>query len=269
MQFLFSERKMQDLADISFFNHKKVNKKRDELRLLLLQNRDHDFVRKDEHRVFALHSGLDISQISVLNAFDTPQYPLEILQQYDGLLVGGASEVSVNAIEKHPFLEREKELLLFAAEKNIPTFCSCFGFQLAIQAFGGTIFKEKKTCEMASIPISLAESAQGDTIFADVPDDFLAISVHQEKAIELPENLELLAYTDVCCHAFKVKEKSFWAFQFHPEIDLETLQKWLTIYCGKYTCDQDHLKKTLTKFTHTPHAHKLIRNFVDLVVCES
>jgi GMP synthase (glutamine-hydrolysing) len=171
-----------------------MRKNRNDLRLLILQNRDHEFVRKDEHRVFALHSGLDISQITVLNAFDTPQYPLEILYEYDGLLVGGASEVSVNAIEKHPFLEREKELLLFAAEKNVPTFCSCFGFQLAIQAFGGTILKEKETCEMASIPISLTESAKRDVLFAGVPDGFLATSVHQEKAmsscLKLTKNIE-------------------------------------------------------------------------------
>jgi GMP synthase (glutamine-hydrolysing) len=121
-----------------------MRKNRNDLRLLILQNRDHEFVRKDEHRVFALHSGLDISQITVLNAFDTPQYPLEILYEYDGLLVGGASEVSVNAIEKHPFLEREKELLLFAAEKMFPRFVRALDFSLPFKHLAERFSKKKK-----------------------------------------------------------------------------------------------------------------------------
>ncbi len=243
-----------------------MSKKRDELRLLLLQNRENEFIRRDEQRVFAYHCGIKRSQIDILNVFDSPDYPLDILDQYDALLVGGASEVSVSEPEKYPFLVREKELLLSAAEKNIPVFASCFGFQLAVLAFGGEIIKDTQEYEMGTIPVRRTEASNNDPLFQGIPSQFLVVSVHQEKALSVPDNCELLAFTDACCHAFRVKEKPFWAFQFHPEINLETLVSWLTIYSEKYTEDKEHLHRTIEKFTDTPDAHHLLKNFTENVL---
>ena len=47
---------------------------RQDLKILLLQIRDDTNVRKEELESFAKYSQLDVSQIDVLNVFDTPKF---------------------------------------------------------------------------------------------------------------------------------------------------------------------------------------------------
>ncbi len=235
-------------------------------RVLLLQIRDHERVRQEEHDSFILHSGLVKEQIDVFNVFDTPHFGPEIVEGYDSLWVGGASEASVLEPETYPFIQSGENILLHCLEHEIPVFASCFGFQLAVVALGGRVFKDTNNFEMGVIPIQLTELAQSDPIFEGVPNDFMAVSVHQEKTTELPDNCELLAYTEACVHSFRVRGKPFWAFQFHPEVDRPTLVERLTIFKKRYTDDDDHLESILANAVDTPHSNDLMRHFVERVL---
>ena len=73
-------------------------------------------------------------------------------------------------------------------------------------------------------------------------------------------------YTDICCHSFKVENARFWAFQFHPEVDLQILIQRLTIYRQRYTRDAKHLDQVLSTAKETPESHALLRNFIDRVL---
>ena len=48
-----------------------VNKTRDQLKILLLQIRDDQKVRKEEHESFAKYSELKLNQIDILNVFES------------------------------------------------------------------------------------------------------------------------------------------------------------------------------------------------------
>ena len=72
-----------------------MEKMKSDLRTMLLQVRDEPHVRVEEHESFARFSGLDLDQIEVLNAFDRPDFPRNIIDGYDALFVGGGSEASV------------------------------------------------------------------------------------------------------------------------------------------------------------------------------
>jgi GMP synthase (glutamine-hydrolysing) len=159
-----------------------------------------------------------------------------------------------------------ERLLLQCIEDEMPVFASCFGFQLAAQALGREILDDRDVYEMGTLPISLTEHAKSDVIFQGVPDGFLAVSVHQQKAMSPPEGCIELAKTDICCHAFKVIDKPFWAFQFHPEVDLEILIERLTYYKEKYTDDDGHLAEVLETAQATPESNHLIGKFVDRVL---
>ena len=116
------------------------------------------------------------------------------------------------------------------------------------------------------MPIRLTEAARRDPIFAGVPDNFMAVSVHQEKTTELPAGCELLAYTDQCIHSFRVKDKPFWTFQFHPEVDRPTIVERLTIYKDRYTKNDEHLEEVLAATVDTPESNALMGSFVDRVL---
>ena len=112
---------------------------RKDLRILLLQIRDDANVRKEELESFAKYSQLDVAQIDVLNVFDTPKFSTDVLNGYHALYVGGASEANVLEPHKYEFVDYCIQLIKYAGDISLPTFASCFGFQLAILAFDGTI----------------------------------------------------------------------------------------------------------------------------------
>jgi GMP synthase (glutamine-hydrolysing) len=87
-------------------------------------------------------------------------------------------------------------------------------------------------------------------------------------ALSEPPHSTLLASTDQCCHSFKVIDRLFWAFQFHPEVDKQVLIDRLTLYKKKYTNDDGHLAAILANAHETPESNKLVRKFVDRVLLQ-
>ena len=90
--------------------------------------------------------------------------------------------------------------------------------------------------------------------------------MHRQYASTIPEPLEALAFTEQCIHSFKYKNKPLWAFQFHPEVDRNTLVKRLTIFSRHYTDNAEHLKEVLGSAVETPESNILLGNFVERVL---
>ena len=239
---------------------------RKNLKILLLQIRDNQNVRIEEHQSFAFFSKLEMNQIEILNVFDSPSFKPSLLENFAALYVGGASEAHVLEPHKYPFNKNCIELLRYAAEISKQTFASCFGFQLAVLAFGGVILNKEKDYEMGPVKISLTNKAKSDLVYQGIEDQFPAVSVHRQYAATIPEPLEILAYTEQCIHSFKYKNKPLWAFQFHPEVDRDTLVKRLTIFSQHYTDDSEHLKEVLGSAVATPESNILLGNFVERVL---
>lgn len=241
-------------------------KSRSELKLLLMQIRDGAQVRREEHQSFANYCRVEPEQIEILNLFDTPEFNPGLADGYDALLVGGASEANVLEPDLYPFVHNAQRMILHAMNRDQPVFASCFGFQLAVLALGGEIQHKDQDFEMGTLPISLTPVALGDPLFSGCPDPFMAVSVHRQYADTLPEQCEVLALTEQCIHAFKVRDKPFWAFQFHPEVDKRILVERLTYYKSHYTDGDDHLDKVLATAVETPDSNGLMTAFVDRVL---
>lgn len=242
------------------------SRSRDQLKILLLQIRDGEQVRMEEHLSFAEYCGVKPEQIEILNVFDTPAFPMTAADGYDALLVGGASEANVLKPDQFPFIQACQNLIRHCGDIAKPVFASCFGFQLAVLALGGDILHKDVGFEMGTIPVSLTASAVDDPLYQDTPDGFAAISVHRQYAERLPDNCQLLAYTEQCVHSFKLKGKPFWAFQFHPEVDKATLIERLTFYKAHYTDGDGQLDRVLNSAVETPESNVLVRKFVDRVL---
>ena len=77
---------------------------RKDIKILLLQIRNDKKVRREELESFAKYSQLEINQFDVLNVFDTPHFKSDVLNGYDALYVGGASEANVLEPKKYEFV---------------------------------------------------------------------------------------------------------------------------------------------------------------------
>jgi GMP synthase (glutamine-hydrolysing) len=243
-----------------------MSKERSRLKTLLLQIRHDEQVKKEEHDSFIKYSGLMPQQIDVLNVYENPDFNLNAVDDYDALFVGGTSNANVLEPQKYSFVSQCQDMMKYCLDKNIPVFASCFGFQLAVLALNGEIIHKEKDFEMGILPMKLSPAAIEDTLYKDTPNNFKAITVHQQLALKAPPQSTLLAYTDQCCHSFKVKERLFWAFQFHPEVDKQVLIDRLTLYKNKYTNDDGHLARILSNAQETPESNLLVQKFVDRVL---
>ncbi len=236
-----------------------------QLKLLLLQIRESPIVQKEELESFTRYCRLKPGQIEVHNVFKHPHFQPDIAAGYDGLLIGGASDANVLHPEKYPFVLSAQALILQCIKVRLPVFASCFGYQLAVLALGGSIIHDDQQYEMGTIPISLTSKADTDPIMACMPNGFMAVSVHKQKSLEAPPGTIPLAYTDICNHAFKVADAPFWAFQFHPEVDRQIFMERLSFYKIHYTDGDDHLEGVLSCAQETPESNNLCHQFIQFL----
>ncbi len=242
-------------------------KSRSQLKILLVQIRDDEVTRLEEFDEFVRFSQLEPEQIAVLDVFKTPDFDPTCVDAYDALFVGGSSDASVTQPEIYPFIKPTEQLLLYCLQESMPVFASCYGFQAAVEALGGKVIVDKENMEMGTYPIWLTEAAKDDVLLHDVPDGFWAISGHKERALVMPEEATLLAYSDRCpYHAFKIQGKPFYGFQFHPEVDAPDLVARITRYQARYLKDADHLNEVLRDLQDTTISNQLITKFVDRIL---
>lgn len=240
---------------------------RSKLRILYLQIREDGATRTEELQEFLWYGGLEQHQLTVLNVFDTPYFCAQTVSGYDALFIGGSSDASVLQPLLYPFVPDAKALLAYCVQDSIPVFASCFGFQLAVEALGGKVIADPGQMEMGVYPIQLSPAAQDDLLLHDVPNGFLAISGHKERALTLPEQTICLASSERCpYHALKVVDKPFYGFQFHPELNPQDLATRIRRYQSRYLNDDAHLQQVLASLQETPDANQLIAKFVDRIL---
>ena len=239
---------------------------RKQLRFLLVQIRDDERVRSEEVQSFLHYGGLDAEQLTVLNVFDRPQFERDVGRGFDAVLVGGASEASVLERQRYPFVDSIIGLLRWCIEVHKPVFASCFGFQAAGLGLGAEVTFQDEGFEMGTLPMQLTEHAADDPLFCDAPEGFVAVTCHRESLLHAPQGCLALAHSDRFCQAFRVVERPFWAFQFHPELDCATFVSRLGIYRKQYTDTDDHYESTIASFRETPVSNQLLGKFIDRVV---
>ena len=211
---------------------------RDDLRILLLQIREDEPSIEEEFAEFVRYSGLRADQFSQLNTYRCPDFDPAMIEEFDALFVGGSSDASVLQPDEFTFVTRCKKMLRQCYQRAIPVFASCFGFQIAVEELGGKVILDKDNMEMGVYPMQLTDAAATDPLFHDCPNTFWAVSGHKERAVILPDDTILLAYSELCpYHAFKLKGRPFYGFQFHPEVDIPDLQMRIARYHDRYFDD--------------------------------
>lgn len=139
-------------------------KDRSQLRILLLQARDDQPTQREEVEDFARFGRLHVDQFTLLNGFDTPSFTPDCLQGHDALFVGGSSDASVLKPEQFPFIEDAKKLMAYCVDASVPVFSSCFGFQVVVEALGGTVILDPPGMELGSFAIQLTPAAKTDLL---------------------------------------------------------------------------------------------------------
>lgn len=237
------------------------------LSILLLQARQPDDAAKGEERAsFAEMTGLEIDQIVPLDLLtETPS--LERIREHDALMVGGSGAYYVTK-RNLPGYQEVLAVLRQVVEVGHPTFASCFGFQLMVEALGGRVVHDPFNMEVGTYGLRLTEAGRRDELFGYLPSSFRAQLGHKDRADRLPpETLNLAASDKSTLQAFRVPNKPIWATQFHPELTKEENLKRFNRYLDGYASlmSEAEIQESLGRFDHSPEANELLTRFLRIV----
>jgi GMP synthase (glutamine-hydrolysing) len=237
------------------------------LKILLLQARHKDdLARHEERQSFAERAGLEVEQIVPHDMLDKPPTLAQICQ-YDALMVGGSGAYSVYK-QNLPDQPAVLEVLAEVVEVGHPTFASCFGFHLMVNALGGKVIYDPDCMEVGTYDLSLAEDGRTDELFSYLPASFKAQLGHKDRAKFLPPGVVNLA-SSYCVEyqALRVEGKPIWATQFHPEMTGPENRIRFDRYVGEYASiyGPEELEAVLDRFADSPEADELIPRFLQTV----
>ncbi|MBX2799073.1 MAG: type 1 glutamine amidotransferase [Myxococcales bacterium] len=233
----------------------------------LLQAREPDEpVRAEEHHAFALR--LDVSPEQIL-LFDLLEQPISldaVATGVDAVLVGGSGRYSV--LDDTPWMPGFVDLMGELAQRQVPTFASCFGFQALCLALGTDVVTDPDGSELGTFDISLTKAAGSDPVFGALPGTFAAQLGHKDRAVDVPDAAVHLASSARCpVQALRVGA-AVYATQFHPELTEEDnrmrFRRYLVEYRG--STGRSDLTEDDLPFAPSDHANALLGAFAKHVL---
>lgn len=237
------------------------------LRILLLQARNPgDAAKKEEVRSFARTCRLEVDQLRSHDLLEGPP-SLAKIRAHDALMVGGSGEYTVSE-RNLPGFERLLEVLTEVTEVGHPTFASCFGFQLLVEALGGSIVHDPENIQTGTFRLELTTAGRDDSLFSHLPQTFNAQLGRKDRASRLPAGIpNLVTSRRAPFQALRIPGQPVWATQFHPELDRETNRGRFLNYLDGYGghLSEEEQRGALAAYRDSPEASELLPRFLELV----
>lgn len=240
-------------------------KKRDNLKILLLQFRLAKEMRDQEHECFVQFSKLKSEQIEPFYILEET-FDLKNLKKYNAIIVGGTGDFEVKDIkEKYKRAYRQlEEIAKYVEENNVAVLASCL--QIWSEIRGGKVETLDKQ-ELGSLTIKLTGEAKKDPLFKDMPKEFKAMLGHKDYVSKLPKGAVLLSYSDTCpMECFKYGGNEYF-FQFHVELDRKRIIERINFYKNRYAPNnKNEFDELIESIEETPLSVKLMEKFIDKIV---
>jgi GMP synthase (glutamine-hydrolysing) len=225
-----------------------------------------DPVVEEERAAFASRLGISVDLIDVHDCIEQPTTADIVSDGVDAVLVGGSGQYSVYGDDA--WLSRFKSTLAELADRQFPTFASCFGFQALIEALGGEVRLDAEAAEVGTYALELTPAGSEDPLFAQLPRRFMAQEGHKDRALRLPANVVNLASSALCPYqAIRIGPGPVYATQFHPELtgieNRTRFQRYLTVYSNVF--GDARAQEMLEGFTDSPATVDLLARFARMI----
>lgn len=177
--------------------------------------------------------GWDLQTWPIAEGAPAPSEPFE----FDAVMVFGGA-VNVDDTDRHSWLAQEKGLLRRLLAARVPLLGVCLGAQLLADAAGATVARAREP-EIGWYEIAVSEAGALDPVIGPLAPHFTGLEWHSH-AFPLPPDAVALATSPVCLQAFRLPGCA-WGIQFHAEVTLQSVQRWL----DGYRSDDDAVRMNL------------------------
>jgi GMP synthase (glutamine-hydrolysing) len=236
---------------------------------LLLSIRPERAAAEDEYASFLRFTGLEESELPLLN-LAREELPELDLDDWSGVLLGGGPwNASDPAEAKSPEQVRAESslsaLLDEVVARDFPFLGACYGIGTLGLHQGGAVDRSRPE-PVGPLSVTVTAEGHADPLFAGVPARFAAYGGHKEAMVRLPEGAVRLATSEACpVQAFRVG-RNVYATQFHPELDVDGLCTRIEVYkeAGYFDPAEADTLKAQSRGVQVEHPMTLLRNFVRL-----
>jgi len=188
----------------------------------------------------------------------------------DLLLFGGSGAYSV--LDPHDWVRKMLDFLVVVAERGVPAWGSCFGYQGLALALGGRVVRDDGLARLGAYEVDRSAAAAEDPVFGVLPERFRTQFGHHDHVVELPSGVSLLAESPSPLaegpprfEAFRVDGSRFWAAQFHPELTSELTLSRFEHYKDHYDHDAyDQVVERIAGWKDTGEVQRLLPAMVEL-----
>jgi GMP synthase (glutamine-hydrolysing) len=126
--------------------------------------------------------------------------------------------------EEYPFIKAEISLLEDRLKQDLPTLGICLGSQLIARALGAKVYPNHSK-EIGWCPLTLTTEGK-DGCIQHLDSDHTSMFHWHGDTFDLPSGANLLASTAICKNQIFSFGKHALAFQCHPEVTAQHLEKW-------------------------------------------
>lgn len=148
------------------------------------------------------------------------------INNVDGIIIGWSS-TSVYNNEK--WIDRIKEQIKKIKINNIPLLWLCFWAQIIAETLWWKVIKWKEL-ELWIKKIYITNDWVRDPLFYNLPDEIDVISSHEDDIYEIGDQWRQLAYNSSSYYQAYWIGELIRGVQFHPEYDIDTINKIEEIY---------------------------------------
>jgi GMP synthase-like glutamine amidotransferase len=148
------------------------------------------------------------------------------LTGYDGLLVLGGPQSSLDAEDVSPELVGVRHLLGQAVAADVPTLAVCLGAQLLAQVGGGSTRVGEDGPEVGAALVAKRDAADADPLFGPLPLSPDVLQWHHDEVDRLPAGATLLASNPRYDNQAYRVGRHVYGLQFHIEPDEALIRRW-------------------------------------------
>jgi len=130
--------------------------------------------------------------------------------------------------DDYPFLKQEVALIQAQLDADKPLLGICLGAQLMARAMGARVYPGRAK-EIGWKKLSLTQP--GEKVLAPLKD--VPVLHWHGDTFDRPIGATNLATTDICDQQAFIAGRTALAFQFHPEVQRQNLERWLIGHTGE------------------------------------